>query len=68
MTEENQKKLYKNFKRLSVKGVDEKQRTECGKYAAEILKSFPQFDQVGLKEVKEKTVEKSKSDKPKGEK
>ena len=52
MTEENQKKLYLNFKRLSVEGKDSKQRTECGKYAAEILKSFPQF------EAKEKPVEK----------
>ena len=54
MTEINQKKLYENFKRLSKEGKDNKQRTECGKYAAEILKSFPQF------EVKEKP----KSEKP----
>ncbi len=55
MTEENQKKLYENFKKLSVEGVDDKQRTECGKYAAEILKSFPQF------EVKEKVEKKTDS-------
>jgi len=44
MTEKNQKKLYLNFKRLSVEGKTPKQREECGKYAAEILKSFPQFE------------------------
>ena len=58
MTEENQKKLYLNFKRLSVEGVDDKQRTECGKYAAEILNSFPQFEvkekKTDSKETKEK--------------
>ncbi len=59
MTEENQKKLYENFKKLSVEGKDTKQRTECARYAKQILDSFPQF---------EKKVEKPKSDKPKGEK
>ena len=60
MTEENQKKLYLNFKKLSKEGKDSKQRTECGKYAAEILKSFPQFEvkekekKTDSKEVKEK--------------
>ncbi len=58
MTEENQKKLYLNFKKLSVEGKDNKQRTECARYAAEILKSFPQFEtkekKTDSKEVKEK--------------
>ena len=51
MTEENQKKLYLHFKRLSKEGVDPKQRKECGRYATNILKSFPQFN------VKEKKTE-----------
>ena len=57
MTEENQKKLYLNFKKLSKEGATPKQRTECGKYAEEILKSFPQFEvkkENISKEVKEK--------------
>ena len=44
MTEANQKILYENFKRLSVEGKEEKQRVECGKYAKEILGSFPHFE------------------------
>ena len=58
MTEKNQKKLYENFKRLSKEGKDEKQRTECGKYAAEILKSFPQFEKK--EEVKKEINSKEK--------
>ena len=59
MTEENQKKLYLNFKRLSVEGVNDKQRTECARYAKQILDSFPQFEKkeekkTDSKEVKEK--------------
>ena len=56
--EAEQKRLYEHFKKLAKDGETPKQRTECGRYAAQILKSFPDF------EVKEKP----KSDKPKGEK
>ncbi len=59
MTEENQKKLYENFKKLSVEGVDEKQRTECKKYAKQILDSFPDFE----KKVKEKPISKEVKEK-----
>ncbi len=44
MTEINQKKLYDNFKRLSKEGKDSKQRTECARYAKQILDSFPHFE------------------------
>ena len=43
MTEANQKKLYDNFVRLSKEGKNEAQRVNCAKYAANILKSFPDF-------------------------
>ncbi len=43
MTEANQKKLYDNFVRLSKEGKDETQRKNCARYAADILKSFPDF-------------------------
>ena len=52
MSEVEQKRLYKHFKKLSKEGKDSKQRTECGKYAAEILKSFPQFEVKEKPEVK----------------
>ena len=61
MTEENQKKLYEHYKKLSVEGETPKQRTECGRYAKEILNSFPQFEiikveekKINSKEIKEK--------------
>lgn len=58
MTEKEQKRLYAHYKNLSVKGDTSKQRTECGKYAKEILKSFPQFEikkkEINSKETKEK--------------
>lgn len=54
MTEVEQKRLYTHFKKLSKEGETSKQRTECGKYAKEILDSFPHF------EVKVKTVSKVK--------
>ena len=61
MSKENQKKLYENFKKLSEEGKTEKQRVECGKYADEILQSYPEFEKieketkpVEKKEVKEK--------------
>ncbi len=60
MSEVEQKRLYEHFKNLSKEGKDTKQRTECEKYAAEILKSFPQF------EVKEKPEVKSNSKEVKG--
>ncbi len=43
MTRDNQKKLYDNFVRLSKDGKDDIQKENCKKYAAEILKSFPDF-------------------------
>ena len=51
MTKENQKKLYDHFKGIAenvtkdTKGRDFKLpvRENCAKYAAEILKSFPEF-------------------------
>ncbi len=58
MTEENQKKLYLNFKRLSKEGVNDKQRKECGRYAKEILKSFPQFEKKEETKSTEKVKEK----------
>ena len=56
--EKEQKRLYEHFKKLSVDGVDTKQRTECKRYAKEILKSFPHFEKK----------ENPKSDKAKGAK
>ena len=56
--EKEQKRLYEHFMKLSVEGVTTKQRTECLRYAKEILKSFPQFE----------TKVKPKSDNPKGDK
>ena len=56
MTEENQKKLYLNFKKLSEIGDTPKQRTECGKYAKEILDSFPQFEKKEEKKIDSKEV------------
>ena len=47
MTKENQKILYENFKRLSVEGTTDIQRKHCKEYAAEILKSFPDFEKKG---------------------
>ena len=44
MTKENQKILYENFKRLSVEGDTDIKRKHCKEYAAEILKSFPEFE------------------------
>ena len=61
MSEVEQKRLYAHYKKLSVEGETSKQRIRHKGYAAEILKSFPQF------EVKEKPKsDKPKSDKPKG--
>ena len=62
MSEIEQKRLYEHFKKLSVEGKDSKQRTECGKYAAEILKSFPQFEK---KVVEKKPDKETKSNKEK---
>lgn len=50
--EANQKILYENFKKVAVDGKTQKLRDDCEKAAAEILKSFPQF------EVKEKVEKK----------
>lgn len=44
MTEENQKKLYERFKKLSVDGKDDIQREHAKEYAAQILKSYPKFE------------------------
>ena len=44
MTEANQKKLYDYFVDLSKNGKDEAQRANCKGYAADILKSFPHFN------------------------
>lgn len=43
MTKDNQKKLYDHFVKLSKDGKDDIQKANCKKYAAEILKSFPDF-------------------------
>ncbi len=43
MTRDNQKKLYEHFVKLSKDGKDDEQKANCAKYAAEILKSFPDF-------------------------
>ena len=56
--EENQRKLYNHFKKLSVEGKTDAQREKCAGYAAEILKSFPQFE----KKVEVKIEVKPKSD------
>ncbi len=41
---ENQKIMYDNFLRLSTEGKTDIQRKNCKGYAAEILKSFPDFE------------------------
>ncbi len=49
MTKENQKILYDNFKRLSVEGSTDIQRKHNKEYAADILKSFPDFEKKSEK-------------------
>lgn len=59
--EENQRKLYNHFKKLSVEGKTDAQREKCAGYAAEILKSFPQFEKKVEKSVEVKVEVKSNS-------
>ena len=57
MTKENQKVMYEHFKKLSVEGKTDIQRKHCKGYAADILKSFPDFEKVP-EEKKESAPEK----------
>ena len=43
MTEANQKIMYDNFMRLSKEGDTDILRSNCLKYAKNILASFPEF-------------------------
>ena len=38
-----QKRLYEHYMKLSKEGETTKQRTECKRYAEQILESFPEF-------------------------
>ena len=60
MTEENQKVMYDHFLRLSKEGTTDIQRAHCKQYAADILKSFPQFKESKKPEVPKETKPKEK--------
>ena len=61
MTKENQKILYDDFVKNAVEGKTDIQRENCKKEAAEILKSFPDFEVK--KKVEEKPVLKETKEK-----
>jgi len=54
----NQKRLYEDFKKNAVEGKDGIIRERCKKAAAEILKSYPEFEKKEAPKKETKSTEK----------